>query len=87
VRIISVDSASLVWLGAESERLAGASLSGAPTVSGGFAATSAAVRTLHSDVEEAGERIAGRLRSTGDTVSRAAHGFAGTETINEDLLY
>ncbi len=85
--MIRVDDASLGSLGAECERLAGTVVSGAPPVSGGFSATSAAVRALHSDVDGAAQRIAGRLRSTRGLVSSAAHGFAATEAINEDLLY
>jgi hypothetical protein len=87
VGVISVDSAGLAWLGAQSEHLAGTVVSAAPAVSGGFGATSAAVRGLHSDVDEAARRIAGRLLSTGGKVSNAAHGFAAAEAVNEDLIY
>jgi hypothetical protein len=87
VGVISVDSASLAWLSAECERLAGRVVSAAPAVSGGFGATSKAVRRLHREVDEAAGRIASRLRSTGKTVSSAADGFAATEAINEDLLH
>jgi hypothetical protein len=45
------------------------------------------VRALHSDIDEAARRIAGRLQTTGEKVSHAARGFAGTEAVNEDLLY
>ena len=85
--VISVDGTSLAWLGAESEHLAGTVVSAAPAVSGGFSATSAAVRALHGDVDEAARRIAVRLQSTGEQVSNAARGFAVTEAINEDLIY
>ena len=85
--VISVDSASLAWLGAESERLAGTVASVTPAVSGGFSATSAAVEALHRDVDDAARRIAGRLQLTGVKVSNAARGFAATEAINEDLIY
>jgi hypothetical protein len=85
--VISVDSAGLAWLCAESERLAGTVVSAAPAVGRGFGATSATVRALHGDVDRAARRIAGRLQSTGEKVSNAARGFAATEAINEDLLY
>jgi hypothetical protein len=85
--MIRVDDASLGSLGAECERLAGTVVSGAPAVSGGFSATSAAVLALHSDVGDAARRIAGRLRSTGGLVSSAAHRFAASEATNDDLLY
>jgi hypothetical protein len=85
--MISVDDASLGSLGADCERLADTVVSEAPAVSGGFSATAATVRSLHSDVGEAARRIAGRLLSTGGLASSAAHGFAGAEATNEDLLY
>ena len=84
---ISVDSSSLAWLGTKSEHLAGTVVVAAPAVSGGFSATSAAVRALHSDLDNAARRIAGRLQSTGEMVSNAARGFVATEAINEDLIY
>ena len=85
--VISVDGASLAWLGAESERLAGTGVSRAPAVSGGFGATSAAVRALHSDVDDAARLIAVRLRSTGERMSNVGREFTVTEAINEDLIY
>jgi hypothetical protein len=87
VGVISVDSAGLAWLRAECERLAGTVVSAAPTVGGGFGATSVTVRALHGDVDKAAWRIAGRRQSTGEKVSNATQGFAATEAINEDLLY
>jgi hypothetical protein len=87
VGVISVDNASLAWLGAESEHLAGTVVSAVPGVSGGFSATSAAVRELHRDVDEATRRIASRLQSNGEMVSNTARRFAGTEAINENLIY
>ena len=84
---IGVDSARLAWLGRESERQADGVASAAPAVSGGFGATSAAVRMLHRDVDGAAQQIAGRLRSTGETVSNIGREFAVTEATNEDLLY
>jgi len=87
VGVISVDSRSLAWLGAESEHLAGTVALAAPAVSGGFSATSAAVEALHRDVDETALRIADRLQATGEKVSNAARGFAATEAINEDLIY
>lgn len=85
--VISVEAASLAWLDTECERLAGTVMSAAPAVSGGFGATSAAVRALDSDVDDAARRIAGRLQSTGETTSNAGREFAVTEAFNEDLLY
>jgi len=87
VGVISVDSLSLAWLGAESERLAGRVVSAAPAVSGGFGATSAAVEALHHVVDNAARRIAGRLQLTGGKVSNVSRGFAATEAINKDLIY
>ena len=63
--VISVDSSSLAWLGADSERLARTVVSAAPGVSGGFSATSAAVQALHREVDNAARRIAVRLQLTG----------------------
>ncbi len=85
--VISVDSGNLAWLGTECERLAGTVVSTAPTVSGGFGATSAGVQTLHCDVDGAARRIASRLRSTGDTVSSAGRDFAVTGDEHEDDVY
>jgi hypothetical protein len=87
VGVISVEAVGLAWLGAESERLAGTVVSAAPAVTGGFGATSAAVRALHTDVDEAARRIADRLLSTGEKVSNAARTFAAAEAVNEDLVY
>ncbi len=67
--VISVEAASLAWLGTECERLGGTLVSAAPAVSGGFGATSAAVRALNDDVDDAARRIANLLQSTGETVS------------------
>lgn len=86
--IISVESAGLAWLGAECERQAnGVGNCAAPAVGGGLRATSAAVRALHSDVDDTARRISARLRSTGEAASNAASGFAAAEATNEDLLY
>ncbi|WP_123029386.1 hypothetical protein [Mycolicibacterium stellerae] len=85
--MIGVDSASLGSLGAECECRAGAGVSSAPAVSGGFGATAAAVRALHSDIDEAARLIADRLQLTGGMVSSAARGFAAAEAANEDMLY
>ena len=85
--VISVDSASLAWLGAESEHLASRVVSAAPAVGGGFIATSAAVEAIHREVDKAARRIADRLQLTGEKVSNAARGFAATEAINKDLIY
>jgi hypothetical protein len=87
VGVISVEATSLAWLGTQCDRLADTVVSATPAVSGGFGATSAAVRALHSGVDEAARRIAGRLRSTGDKVSTAGGEFAVTEAANENVLY
>jgi uncharacterized Ntn-hydrolase superfamily protein len=86
VGVISADSSSLAWLGSECDRLAGTVVSAAPAVSGGFRATSAAVQAVHSEVEWAAQRIADRLRSTGEKMSGAGRAFAAAEATNEDLL-
>ncbi len=85
--VISVDSTGLTWLGGECHRLAETVVSASPTVSGGFRATSAAVQALHNEVDRAAQRIADRLRSTGEKVSGAGRAFAAAEAANEDLLY
>lgn len=45
------------------------------------------MRALHSDVDEAARRIAGRLQSTGKKVSNAARGFAAAEAVNQHLVH
>ncbi len=87
VGVISVESTSLACLGAECDRLAGSVIPAASAVKGGFVATSAAVRALHSEVDGAARRIASRLRTTGETVSDVGRHFASTEATNEDLLH
>jgi hypothetical protein len=87
VGVISVESASLAWLGEESERLAGMVVSATPAMSGGLRATSLAIRGLHDEVDEAARRIADRLQLTGEAASTAASAFASTEATNEDRIY
>lgn len=87
VGVISVDSTSLTWLGAESDRLAGSVISAPPAVSGGFRATSAAVRAIHEEVDGVGRRVADRLRATGEAVVGTGRDFSAAEATNEDLLY
>jgi hypothetical protein len=87
VGAISVDAQSLAWVGTQCDRLAGAAVSGAPPVSGGFSATAAAVQALHGDVDSAARRITSRLRSTGDKVSTAGDEFAVAEAANENVLF
>lgn len=84
--VIRVDQSRLAWLASECEQLGDSVASTPPAVSGGFGATSTAVRALHGDISRAASLISGRLRSTGEKVSQVARSFTESETANEDLL-
>jgi hypothetical protein len=88
VGVINVDSAGLASLAAGCEQCAAAVTGGrgVPAVSGGLPATSAAVRAVHVEVDAVAQRVAGRLRSTGQETSAAATGFAATERHNSYLI-
>lgn len=57
-----------------------------PPVSGGFAASAAAVRSVHRGVERAAATVADRLRATGALVDTARAGYVGTDAANAAVI-
>lgn len=58
----------------------------APPVSGGFASSTAAVRSVHDEVDTAAATLADRLSATGALVGAARAGYQATDGANATAI-